>query len=324
MKANLDGSNATTLAMGGGALGIAFNAGFVYWTAYTNGAIQKTPIGGGTTTSIVTGQNGPWDLAVDATHVYWANYKAATVVQAGLDGSNPTILATGQGGVRSVLVDSTSVYWGNELPGQLIKANLDGTDPVTLATTGSARRRHGGAEGPMVPGRLLRPRRVRRCPKLTDGRISAIGSVRWARRWRDVGKRGGEVLFDLLPCWATPRRGGFRPPAMLGDGAVRRLARWCHLEQRGGEVVFDLLPSRATTRRGGFRPPAISGDDSARWFSTSCHLGRRLDEVVSTSCHLGRRLGEVVGDVLAPNAPASLRAARTDFHHFWQHRPRVG
>jgi hypothetical protein len=47
----------------------------VYWTnGVANGTVMKAPIGGGTPTILVSGQNAPEDIVVDATSVYWSTH----------------------------------------------------------------------------------------------------------------------------------------------------------------------------------------------------------------------------------------------------------
>ena len=53
--------------------GIAVDATSVYWTNATSGTVMKVPLGGGTPTTLASGQNGPIGIAVDATSVYWVD-----------------------------------------------------------------------------------------------------------------------------------------------------------------------------------------------------------------------------------------------------------
>ena len=95
VRADLDGSNATTIGTGTSVSWIAVGAGYVWWAG--NGA------------------NGP-----------------ATVTRAELDGSNPTIMLTTTGGFDGIGVDSTSLYatdWE-----KLVSVPVDGGTPTTLAT----------------------------------------------------------------------------------------------------------------------------------------------------------------------------------------------
>jgi hypothetical protein len=105
---------------------IAVDATQVYWANYgesneptnTNGTIMKVPLGGGTATTLASGQHDPYAIVVDSSNVYWGNagtqteaYNDGAVMKVPLGGGTPTTLATGQGGVYGIAVDETSVYW---------------------------------------------------------------------------------------------------------------------------------------------------------------------------------------------------------------------
>ena len=142
MELPLDGGPAVVLASTGSlqANGLAVSGTSVYWTDFRSGAIESIPIGGGTATTITTGENQPQLMAIDSNNVYWAVESglldSGSIMAVPLDGG-PAFTVTG-GGIPVGVVAwgaGTIGYTNDTWPGGSIQSiSLDGGNALTVAT----------------------------------------------------------------------------------------------------------------------------------------------------------------------------------------------
>jgi hypothetical protein len=138
VQVRCDSNGTVTLATQQGADYLAVDSANVYWTNYNDGSVMRAPVGGGTATTLASGQKFTLAITVDATRVFWTNTGNPTgsVAEALIDGSQTTTLASGQGGPSSLAVDATSLYWTNQGGGTLVKTPKGGGGTATTLATG--------------------------------------------------------------------------------------------------------------------------------------------------------------------------------------------
>lgn len=142
-----DGTGKTLLqptSSGIGSAGAGYvtsGGGDVYWTqpGSPTGNVVKTPIGGGTLTTLASGLMGPNGIALDTKHVYWTDNGSGDVMELALGGTSPSTLASGQTRAEGMAVDGTNAYWstfGSTFgTGTIAKAPLSGGSTTTLASS---------------------------------------------------------------------------------------------------------------------------------------------------------------------------------------------
>ncbi len=129
------GGTRVILASGGSwnhPTGLAVSGGTVYWGVASPGAILTVPVGGGTTSTLVSGV-GPIAVVADATNVYWTDSSGA-VMKVAQAGGAPVTLAT-SANPNAIAVDGTYVYWSTlafSTPSTILKVPIAGGTAVTL------------------------------------------------------------------------------------------------------------------------------------------------------------------------------------------------
>jgi sugar lactone lactonase YvrE len=146
-----------TLASGQNApLDIVADGLDVYWTndssmnpggTTTPGSVLMIPVGGGSPSTLASGQESPAGLAVEGS-VYWADRLDGTVLKVDLaSAGSPTTLASGQNSPQGLAIHASNVYWA--------------TAPTSMAPDGTVMVLWGGtgnpvpfASGQTSPGRI--------------------------------------------------------------------------------------------------------------------------------------------------------------------------
>jgi hypothetical protein len=116
MKVPIAGGTPTQLASAqftspGDESSLALAATRLYWTNWTD-TVAATPIVGGASAQLGSGQGQPSGIAVDATDVYWVNWLPGAVMKAAVGGGAPVQLVNDAGyKPQGIAVSPTSIYW---------------------------------------------------------------------------------------------------------------------------------------------------------------------------------------------------------------------
>ena len=105
-------------------INLAVDSASVYWTDAA-GDVMKSPLCGGGSVVLGSGQGTLTGIAVDGESVYWGG--SAGVSKVALDGGTPQLLAPGTQ-VSAIALDATNVYWTDAASGA---AGLVESVPVT-------------------------------------------------------------------------------------------------------------------------------------------------------------------------------------------------
>jgi hypothetical protein len=105
----------------------------VYWTSYQTGTVTDTPVDGGASVTLASGQQAPMAIALDPLNVYWTNTSGSgAVMKAARPGGSPVLVASAQYAFQ-IATDLTAVYWISA--GNLVKMPLGGGPLLTVASS---------------------------------------------------------------------------------------------------------------------------------------------------------------------------------------------
>ncbi|TWU20771.1 DUF5050 domain-containing protein [Bythopirellula polymerisocia] len=208
--------------------------GFLYWTDRDSDLIQRSPLTGGPTETLVdikalggiSGETQLRGLAVDQAggRMYWADQSTGLIQRANLNGSNvETVLSGFAGGaLMGIEVDSVDgkLYWADSSTQKIQRANLDGSGVQDLVTQQSA---------------------------LNLALDRAAGKMYWGDTNQGVIRRANLDGTGVEVVWtgsgtANPRGISLDPTAgklFWYDFSVRQILR-ANLDGTGVETVIDL------------------------------------------------------------------------------------
>lgn len=102
-------------------------------TGAAGDTVASMDFGGGTPTTLASGEASPGPLVTDGTRVYWIDAGDATLRSVSVGGGTPVTLATGTA-PRDLAVDATRLYWTEPTTGEVLAVPIAGGATATIAT----------------------------------------------------------------------------------------------------------------------------------------------------------------------------------------------
>jgi len=238
----------------GGALGLAVDDTFVYYTQPTLGRVMRLPLAGGAPTPLVTKLDAPKFLASDGASLYWTGGRLnnGSVLKLALaDGARPETLLDGQSGPFAIALDGAYVYWTDIGDGSIVRALAH---PPGDADGGvrTASRLASGLKGPtdlvLAGGYAYAPDQlgfVRRVP-LAGGALETVADAH--------GRPYGLATDGATLYWSTSGAAGaiFAAPlgaSVTGRALVEDQADPGCLAVAPGELYWATQRGQPTVRR---------------------------------------------------------------------------
>jgi len=186
MRADLDGSNATSIVLGADGYGIAVDSagGKVYWASKGQAKISRANFDGTGDENILEAEDGlvePRAIALDTKFhkVYWSDYGASKIYKTDLDGSNTEVVVTNvlSSDIRLDL-KRDKIYWTNETDAKIQSADMNGPAVLDVLTGTGILDVISGADG------------------LIDPKAIALDPVAGKLYWIDSGLLGEDVTIQ--------------------------------------------------------------------------------------------------------------------------------
>ena len=136
LKADLDGSHATTLIAGQPSISqLAAGNDGLYFT--TIAGVMKVGLDGGTPMMLAAGPAASATISA-AANVYWTTLSGEIRKIGVMGGADPVVLVASDAAPDSIAVDATHIYWVNQRDGKVMRISIDGSgQPESLVAPGT-------------------------------------------------------------------------------------------------------------------------------------------------------------------------------------------